>query len=184
VRLAQGYPGRVAVDIGYDESRAHRLHAGADILLHGSRFEPCGLAQLYAMRYGTIPIVSRVGGLADSVRDADAADGLEGSTGFVFDQLTGEAFAAAVDRCVGLFETQPETWSKLRTRAMCTDFGWTRSAGEYERIYSELLPGRMAVLAGSGVSQDQEHGQTSMSAMRRRAATRADPHKIVLQHPG
>lgn len=140
--LVKRYPGRLAVHIGYDEAHAHYLHAGADILLHGSRFEPCGLTQLYAMRYGTIPIVRRVGGLADSVRDAGTQHHLhtDGATGFVFDEPTGEAMDSALSRCVNVYQTRPGRWSALRKQAMSSDFGWSRPARKYARIYAELAP--------------------------------------------
>lgn len=136
VEFARGLPGRAAVDIGYEEPAAHRLHAGSDLLLHGSRFEPCGLTQLYAMRYGTVPIVSRVGGLADSVADLESQ--AEPSTGFVFDETTGDALEGAVDRGLAVFENQPETWQGLRHRTMAADFGWDRSALEYHGLYARL----------------------------------------------
>lgn len=144
--LARQYPGRASVQIGYEEGRAHRLHAGADVLLHGSRFEPCGLTQMYAMRYGTIPVVRRVGGLADSVTDANAQDQRDSNaTGFVFDAATSEAMEAALSRCLTLYETHPGNWSRLRKRAMSVDFGWACSARAYARIYTELT-GKRALM--------------------------------------
>ncbi len=136
VEFAREFPGRAAVEIGYQESSAHRLHAGADLLLHGSRFEPCGLTQLYAMRYGTVPIVSRVGGLADSVADLESQAGP--TTGFVFDDTTADALEGAVDRGLAVFRNQSETWLGLRHRAMAADFGWGRSALEYSDLYARL----------------------------------------------
>lgn len=138
--LAHRYPGRLSVRIGYEEPWAHLLHAGADILLHGSRFEPCGLTQMYAMRYGTIPIVSRVGGLADSVVDAGTSDAhVEKATGFVFDEPNGEAMASALTRCLDTYVKRPTIWSALRSRAMAEDFSWSFSARKYARLYSELV---------------------------------------------
>ncbi|HSE12607.1 MAG TPA: glycogen synthase GlgA [Rudaea sp.] len=136
VEFASGFRGRAAVEIGYEESVAHRLHGGSDLLLHGSRFEPCGLTQLYAMRYGTVPIVSRVGGLADSVADLESQ--AEPATGFVFDDTTGDALEAAIDRGLAVFANQPQTWQGLRHRAMAADFGWERSALEYCDLYTQL----------------------------------------------
>lgn len=135
-RLAGEYPGRLAAKIGYEESYAHRLQAGADILLHGSRFEPCGLTQLYAMRYGTIPVVRRVGGLADSV--VDAAD--EDATGFVFEEANGTSMYQALQRCIELYEGHPEEWCNMRARVMQMDFSWSQSASKYAQLYSELVP--------------------------------------------
>lgn len=143
-RLAQDYPGRMAVRIGYEEAQAHRLHGGADLLLHGSRFEPCGLTQLYAMRYGTIPVVRRVGGLADSVLDADAeaAAGSADATGFTFDEPTAEAVDAALSRCLDVYGNHPETWTALQQRGMSADFGWGPSARRYASLYAALAPAR------------------------------------------
>ncbi|WP_426663873.1 glycogen synthase GlgA [Rhodanobacter aciditrophus] len=139
--MAAAFPGRMAAHIGYDESLAHRLHAGADILLHGARFEPCGLTQLYAMRYGAIPVVRRVGGLADSVIDVDVAGGeAAGFIGFVFDAPTGEALGAAVERCLAVYEGAPQTWVRFRRSAMSGDYGWQRSAAEYARVYAGVAP--------------------------------------------
>ncbi|MCS3400719.1 glycogen synthase GlgA [Burkholderia thailandensis] len=137
--LAAQYPRRVAVRIGYDETLAHRIHAGADILLHGARFEPCGLTQLYAMRYGTIPIVRRVGGLADSVVDLDTlAPHSEDATGFVFDAPTGDAMSEALRRCVNLHDARPGVWSALCRLAMARDSSWSRSARAYLDLYAAL----------------------------------------------
>jgi starch synthase len=145
--MATHFPGRASVQIGYDEAHAHCLHAAGDILLHGSRFEPCGLAQMYAMRYGTVPIVRRVGGLADSVRDAGTRDRpAPGATGFMFDDATGEALESALSRCLALYQTRPKRWSELRELAMSSDFAWARSAASYACIYLELAGKRLPVL--------------------------------------
>jgi starch synthase len=142
-RLACQYPGRVAVRIGYTEKAAHQMHAGADLLLHGSRFEPCGLTQQYAMRYGTIPIVSRVGGLADSVVDhTSAGDNGVSPTGFVFDQPTGPQMESALERCLEVYEGRTGDWSALQGHAMKGDFGWMRSAQRYLEVYQGLLSRR------------------------------------------
>ncbi|HYW76473.1 MAG TPA: glycogen synthase GlgA [Gammaproteobacteria bacterium] len=133
--LALEYPGRLAVRIGYEESYAHRLQAGADILLHGSRFEPCGLTQLYAMRYGTIPVVRRVGGLADSVVDAS----LEDATGFVFEEADGKSMSQGLQRCIEFYQEHPDDWSEMQARAMRLDFSWSRSARKYIDLYYELI---------------------------------------------
>jgi len=147
--LAHRYEGRLSVRIGYEESWAHLLHAGADILLHGSRFEPCGLTQMYAMRYGTIPIVRRVGGLADSVVDAGMRgdEKVEEATGFVFDEPSGEAMESALARCLDVYETRPAIWSALKTRAMDEDFSWALSARKFVRLYAELVPNAAPVAA-------------------------------------
>lgn len=136
-QLAAAWPGRVAVAIGYSEALAHRVHAAADLLLHPSRFEPCGLTQLYAMRYGAVPVVRRVGGLADTVIDADRGDG---ATGFGFDEASTGALVAAVVRSLDVHRRQPERWSTLQHDGMRADFGWDGPARAYLQLYAELVP--------------------------------------------
>jgi starch synthase len=132
----------VAAFIGYDESRAHRLFSGADALLMPSRFEPCGLAQLYAMRYGALPVVRRVGGLADTVVDADDEALKTGhATGFVFDDASPGALAAAVGRLVRHYREE-SSWASLQRSAMAQDFSWRGPAGRYLSLYEELLAAR------------------------------------------
>lgn len=141
---ALAHPGRVAVHLGYDEDRAHRLVAGADGVLMPSRFEPCGLTQLYALRYGALPVVRRVGGLADSVVDLTDRTLREGTaTGFQFDDARPEALAAAVGRLVGGYR-QPELWARLQRQAMSQDFSWQGPARQYLALYEELLGRRGA----------------------------------------
>jgi starch synthase len=125
--LAGAFPGRVGIHIGYQEASEHRLHAGADVLLHGSRFEPCGLAQMYAMRYGALPVVRRVGGLADTVA--------EGENGFVFDEASPQALEEALERCLDTYAREPFAWRELQSRAMQADFGWERPASAYLDVY-------------------------------------------------
>lgn len=132
-RMQDGLRGRAAVRIDYTEPMAHKLHAGGDLLLHGSRFEPCGLVQLYAMRYGTLPVVRRVGGLADSVADADSEH--EAPNGFVFDEPSGDALMCAVERGVGTYQSDPDRWRELQHNAMTADFGWRRSARDYAALF-------------------------------------------------
>jgi starch synthase len=164
-RLAQTWPDRVGVYIGYDERRAHVLHAGADILLHGSRFEPCGLTQIYAMRYGTLPVASRVGGLADTIVDAAegsefigspngmTANGAEGAiasrpaTGFLFDGDRAADVVAAASRAIDAF-MRPQQWRTLQRNAMARDYGWNHAVARYVNLYaglSNLRPARTPV---------------------------------------
>ncbi len=141
-KLAHDYPGRVAVQIGYEEDKARRLLAGADILLHPSRFEPCGLVPIYAMRYGTIPVVRSVGGMADSVTDATASTIRQGTaTGFAFEPPNAAQLLFAVRRAHTLYR-QPAVWNRLRQSAMRQDFGWRRSAQSYADIYASLAKAR------------------------------------------
>jgi starch synthase len=147
--LAALWPQRVGVQIGYDEATAHKLHAGADMLLHGSRFEPCGLTQMYAMRYGTVPIASRVGGLADTIVDYAPARspslGLpeDGATGFLFDGETAHDVAGALQRALDAF-MRPSSWHALQRNAMQGSFGWAQPAARYLELYAELTDARPA----------------------------------------
>jgi starch synthase len=136
---AKAHPGQVAVRIGYDENLAHRLIAGCDALLVPSRFEPCGLTQLYALRYGSVPIVRRVGGLADTVVDA-SAPALESdrATGYTFDAATPAALEAAVQRAVLGFRA-PAVWRQLMLRGMAQDFSWGEAARKYVAMYEGLV---------------------------------------------
>jgi starch synthase len=142
VDAARQHPQQVAVRIGYDESRAHKLIAGADVMLVPSRFEPCGLTQLYALRYGTVPLVRRVGGLADTVVKATAisAAGLtqEAATGFVFDEATASALQAEVARALSYFE-QPALWATLMQQGMAQDFSWHQPARDYMSLYDSIV---------------------------------------------
>lgn len=139
---AFSHPSQVAVRIGYDEVFAHRLIAGSDLMMVPSRFEPCGLTQLYALRYGTLPLVRRVGGLADTVVDADEAAVKEGrATGFVFDATTPAALEAAVLRAVQAHATAP-LWRQMVTTAMRQDFSWGGAAARYMALYRGLQPDR------------------------------------------
>ncbi len=139
------HPGRVSTRIGYDEVLAHRVVAGCDSIMVPSRFEPCGLTQLYGLRYGTLPLVRRVGGLADTVVDAsDAALHEDRATGFSFDAATPSALEHALHRAVALFR-QPEAWRKVMLRALAQDFSWTGAAQEYIRLYAQAAEARRAM---------------------------------------
>ena len=131
-------PENVAVHIGYDEEMSHRIMAGVDSLLMPSRFEPCGLTQLYALRYGTLPLVRRVGGLADTVVDA-SAENLQSdrATGFSFDESSRHALSQRIREACGLYRDQPR-WKQVQLRAMAQDFSWDDSAANYEALYRSL----------------------------------------------
>jgi starch synthase len=134
-RLARQHPDRVFVEIGYDEPLAHQIEAGSDLFLMPSRFEPCGLNQMYSLRYGTLPVVFRTGGLADTVVDASEASLADGSAnGFVFDTPTLEAFLAVVRRALDLYR-QPAVWQGLQQTGMRQPFDWASSAGHYLSLY-------------------------------------------------
>ena len=128
-RMAQqAHPGKVHMHLGYDEARAHRLVAGADVIAVPSRFEPCGLTQMYGLRYGTLPVVRRTGGLADTVAD--------GKTGFVFDEATPAALRRAVERAL-VTKRDSAAWAALQRRAMGRDLSWAEPAKQYLQLYAE-----------------------------------------------
>ncbi len=129
----------VSVFIGYDEKLSHRMIAGADAILVPSRFEPCGLTQLYGLRYGTLPVVSSTGGLADTVVSASpAAIASQVATGIQFNPITPLALSQALSKLCDLYE-QPKLWSKLQRNAMKQSVGWEDSGHSYARLYKELL---------------------------------------------
>ncbi|QKT04536.1 glycogen synthase GlgA [Ectothiorhodospiraceae bacterium 2226] len=137
---AQRYPGRVGVEIGYDEQFAHLIEAGADLFLMPSRFEPCGLNQIYSLRYGTPPVVRRTGGLADTVVDATPAAVKAGeATGFVFDAASAAGFQEAIDRALRLRAEQARAWGRVRTTAMAQDYSWQNSAQHYLELYQRAV---------------------------------------------
>jgi len=140
---AEQYRGRVGVAIGYDESLAHLIIGGSDVILVPSRFEPCGLTQLYALRYGALPLVRRVGGLADTVVDATATSLAEGvATGFAFDDDSPSALMSAIGRATELFRER-EIWQRMMRRAMTRDFSWAAAARLYAGVYRTLRPDLM-----------------------------------------
>lgn len=139
------FPGRIAIYIGYDEARAHLVEAGADIFLMPSRFEPCGLNQMYSQRYGAVPLVRRVGGLADTVQDATPVTLAQGTaTGIVFEDATPEALLEAIERALGLYE-ETLVWRGIQTAGMGKDFSWETSARHYVDLYNLALQDRMQV---------------------------------------
>jgi starch synthase len=137
---AEAHRGQVAVEIGYDEALSHLIIGGSDVILVPSRFEPCGLTQLYALRYGTLPLVRRVGGLADTVVDATSVSLAEDSaTGFAFDDVNPQALMSAIGRATALF-CEPKMWRRVMRRAMTRDFSWESGARQYVALYRELRP--------------------------------------------
>ncbi len=135
---AAAHPGQVAVRLGYDEKFAHQMIAGADAMLVPSRFEPCGLTQLYALRYGTVPVVRSVGGLIDTVADTTEARLQAGTaTGFMFGPASKEALALAVHRAVQAFG-QPAVWAQLQQCGMAQNFTWAAAAQQYMALYQGL----------------------------------------------
>jgi starch synthase len=130
------FPGKMSANIGFDADFARRIYAGADIFLMPSKFEPCGLGQMMAARYGTVPIVRATGGLGDSIIPHNKTN--ESGNGFVFADYSIGAMMGAVDEALALYSDR-QKWMKLTKRAMESDFGWNRSAGEYIKMYDELL---------------------------------------------
>jgi len=136
---AQRHPGRVAIYRGYDEKLSHLIQGGADAILVPSRFEPCGLTQLYGLRYGCVPVVARTGGLADTIIDANEAAVEAGvATGLQFSPVTSEGLGEAIKRAVDLYANE-KVWRKIQRRAMKSDVSWSHSAGRYADLYASLL---------------------------------------------
>ena len=127
--LAKNYPGNVSAQIKFDERLAHKIYAGCDIFLMPSRFEPCGLGQMIALRYGAIPLVFKTGGLADTISEEN---------GFIFNSYTKEDFIAAVNLAVSTYMNKRK-WAELIKKAFTCNFSWEKSAGEYIRLYNALL---------------------------------------------
>lgn len=136
------HPGRVSIRTGYDEALSHRMQGGGDAILVPSRFEPCGLTQLYGLAYGCIPVVSRTGGLADTVIDANPAALQAGvATGVQFDGVSLASLTTAINRTAALF-SQPEEWRRIQRNAMACDFSWSRSGKAYADLYTQLAGGQ------------------------------------------
>jgi starch synthase len=147
---ARAHPGRVAARIGYDEALAHRLIAGADAILVPSRFEPCGLTQLYGLRYGSLPVVRRVGGLVDTVVDAsNEAVAADRATGFGFDAASPAALEHALHRAIDVFY-QPLLWRQLMLRAMAQDHSWEGAARKYVALYAQAVGARSVARGVAG----------------------------------
>ena len=137
---ALAHPGRIACFFGYDEPLSHLFQAGADAILVPSRFEPCGLTQLYGLRYGTVPVVARVGGLADTVVDANEAALVDGiATGLQFSPPGVEALGTALERAFELW-AQPAVWRRMQLRGMTRKVGWRHAAERYLDLYRSLPP--------------------------------------------
>jgi len=133
--LSKRYKGKVAVRVAYDNSLAHKIEAGADMFLMPSRYEPCGLNQIYSLRYGTIPLVRATGGLDDTIENYNPANGK--GTGFKFTEYSGEALLQTIQRALAAFADSAQ-WKRLMQAAMQKDFSWGASAREYVKLYGEL----------------------------------------------
>jgi starch synthase len=134
--LPQHFPGKVGTYIGYNDELSHLIEAGADIFVMPSRYEPCGLNQIYSLKYGTVPVVRKTGGLADTVKDWDEENhyGFDHGNGFSFYDYTSFALASSVERAVNVYK-QKDIWKKIQHNGMKLDFSWNRSAEKYMELY-------------------------------------------------
>ena len=147
--LASAYPGRVGVKFAYDNAIAHKIEAGADIFLMPSRYEPCGLNQIYSLKYGTVPVVRATGGLDDTVENFDVEHGT--GTGFKFSEYTGAAFLYAVKQALHHFADE-RIWKRIQLNGMVKDFSWKTPAAEYAKIYEAARLARgLGVPAGNQI---------------------------------
>lgn len=140
-KIAQQFPAKFAVKVAYDDTIAHKIEAGADMFLMPSRYEPCGLNQIYSLRYGTVPVVRATGGLDDTIEPWDPASGK--GTGFKFNDYTGEALLACVEDALKAFKNH-KSWQVLMRNGMAKDFSWTASAREFIRVYERARGARTA----------------------------------------
>ncbi len=138
--LERRYPDQVRSWVGFDEALSHRIEAGSDIFLMPSLFEPCGLNQMYSLRYGTPPVVRRTGGLADTVPNWDPAN--DSGTGFSFDRPLGGAFREAVWRALQLWRTDRPAFERMQKRGMDRDYSWGPAVELYEEVYRKALARR------------------------------------------
>ncbi|WP_162894844.1 glycogen synthase GlgA [Rhizobium terrae] len=139
LNTASRFAGRMAVHVGYDEPTAHLIHGGSDAIVQPSRFEPCGLTQLYALRYGCVPVVSRTGGLSETIIDAnDAAMSARVATGFQFHPVTTDGLRLALRRALHAYQ-DPKMWARLQNQGMKAKFSWERSAQQYAAVYANLV---------------------------------------------
>ncbi len=144
--VAERHPGKVAVKVGFDNTIAHKVEAGADIFLMPSRFEPCGLNQIYSLRYGTVPVVRATGGLDDTVQDFDSSSGQ--GTGFKFEEYSGEQLLDAVRRALSVYPSQ-QVWRGLQANGMAKDFSWKTSAASYVTLYEAAKRSRIPRVSGT-----------------------------------
>jgi len=135
-RLAAQFPDRIGVRIGFDEGLSHLIEAGSDLFLMPSRFEPCGLNQMYSLRYGTLPLVRATGGLDDTVENYDPYTGR--GTGFKFWEASGPALVDTLRWALRVYD-HPDVWQRLQRAAMAGDFSWARSAAAYVEVYEAAI---------------------------------------------
>lgn len=139
LNLQRKYPRHMGLHLGQNEVLAHQIEAGVDVFLMPSQYEPCGLNQLYSLRYGTLPVVRATGGLVDTVVDATPQNLANGTaTGFRFVTYSPRALGEAIERCLALYRSEPQAWRQLQQTGMHQDWSWRHSAAEYERLYHEV----------------------------------------------
>ena len=141
LRLNRQFPNKIAVKVAYDNALAHKIEAGSDMFLMPSRYEPCGLNQIYSLKYGTVPVVRATGGLDDTIEPWDPRTGK--GTGFKFSEYSGEALLATVKQALQAFRDQ-SSWQQLMRNGMNKDFSWNASAKEYVRVYERARQARGA----------------------------------------
>jgi starch synthase len=132
------YPGKVSINVTYDEKMAHLFEAGLDIFIMPSKYEPCGLNQIFSLRYGTVPVVSPIGGLLDTVVDYDSQ--INDGTGFVMEKLSVSSLLESINRAIKLYQDK-EKWQAMQKRIMEEDFSWEISAKRYLDIYEKMISG-------------------------------------------
>ena len=167
-RLNKQFPNKIAVKVAFDNAIAHKIEAGADMFLMPSRYEPCGLNQIYSLKYGTVPIVRATGGLDDTIEPWDARTGK--GTGFKFTDYTGEALLATIKQALLAYQ-DPSSWQTLMRNGMSRDFSWGASAREYGKIYERARQGKshrgrsrnrgFAKGTGAGVEVRRSRGTSS-----------------------
>jgi len=150
VRLNKQFPNKIAIKVAYDNAIAHKIEAGADMFLMPSRYEPCGLNQIYSLKYGTVPIVRATGGLDDTIEPWDARTGK--GTGFKFSEYTGEALLATVKQALVAYRDQT-SWQTLMRNGMGRDFSWGASAREYGKIYDKVRQARASANAAAAADR-------------------------------
>jgi starch synthase len=140
-RMASEFEWRARMTVGYNAEMAQRIYAGCDLFLMPSYFEPCGIGQMIAMRYGALPLVRETGGLADTVANYDNGDGNVG-TGFVFNWTEPDALYNTLRWALDTYNNKPDAWRQMQVRAMQTDFSWANSARQYINLYQNIIDRR------------------------------------------
>jgi starch synthase len=160
--LEAAHPEKLAVKIEYDNVLAHKIEAGADIFLMPSRYEPCGLNQIYSLKYGTVPIVRATGGLDDTIESFDPATGR--GTGFKFQAYDGAALLDAVRQALAIYRSQPAMWRRIQVNGMGEDFSWHASAIEYARLYEVAWKSRNRKAVPTSNQPGAKRTKTSQAA--------------------